>query len=102
MNGVQHEGSTLCPLSLFHRKAQVVSFSYAQNKAQKYHPQNSLATAGSFKCNTYLTLYTNTVLLWARGSVAHNVGWPDLKMAASINVLAFTRRYFHWGTNAHA
>ena len=31
--------STLCPLSLPHKKVQAVSPSYAQSKAQKYHPQ---------------------------------------------------------------
>ena len=31
--------STLCLLSHPHRKVQVVSLSYAQNKAQKYHPK---------------------------------------------------------------
>ena len=48
--------STLCPLGLPRRKALVVSLSYAQNKAQKYHlaPENSLATGGSFERNTYL------------------------------------------------
>ena len=36
-------------------------------------------------------------LLWARGSVAHI---PDFKMAAPINVLAFTRKVYHRETNA--
>ena len=40
------------------RKAwQVLSLSYAQNKAQKHHPaENSLATGGSFERKTYLIL----------------------------------------------
>ena len=31
--------STLCPLSLCHKKAQAVSHSYAQSKTQINHPQ---------------------------------------------------------------
>ena len=34
-------------------------------------------------------IFSNCIL-WARGSVAHI--WPDFKMAATINVLAFSRR----------
>ena len=55
--------STLCPLSLPRRKAQVVSLSYAQNKAQNHYPQRiPLATGGYFECNTYHV----TVLGWLK------------------------------------
>ena len=47
--------STLCPLSLPHRKAQVVSLGYAQNEAQMNHPQGRsfLTVGGFFECYTY-------------------------------------------------
>ena len=33
-----------------------------------------------------------TCTLWTHGSIVHNyVGWPENKIAASINVLAFTQ-----------
>ena len=46
---------------------------------------------------TFLKICCRTIfimcILWARGSVAHMKGWPDFKMAAPINVLAFTRDF---------
>ena len=42
--------NTLCPHD---QKALELCCSYAQNKAQKYHPENSLATGDSFEHNTY-------------------------------------------------
>ena len=50
---------------------------------QKYYSNNIIC---STVCTTVIQLHSRCII-WARGSVVHNyVGWPENKMATTINV----------------